>query len=234
MTMLLTSKRKVETKEKKKNKIPSASEEYFQTSSTQTDLIFNENKPKRVTFTDESFSSSESKRNDLKLEAKKKKQHEEATVFDHKEEKEEASINLQSVNLNEHCQSLVKNAILDKRSTRKLLTKARKEIKNFKFYNFNQYENDAKLKGNLEDGNRSKLKEIKYGKGRFGVKELTREEEKNLRKNDQSPPINENVEEGNIEHYVIERITSVNIGSRRMIFKKQKYLAIYRQEAELY
>ena len=98
MTMLLTSKRKVETKEKKKNKIPSASEEYFQTSSTQTDLIFNENKPKRVTFTDESFSSSESKRNDLKLEAKKKKQHEEATVFDHKEEKEEASINPQSVN----------------------------------------------------------------------------------------------------------------------------------------
>jgi hypothetical protein len=225
MTMLLTSRRtlrKVETNEKK-NKTLSGSEE----------LNFNENKPKRVTFTDESFSSSESKKNDLKLDENKSygilhnKPHEEATAVNHEKPSlpktliKSLSGHKKSVKLNENCQSLVKNAILDKRSTRKLLTKARKEIKNFKFYNFNQYENEAKLKVNLGDSKRSKLKEIKYGKGRFGVKELTKEEEKNLKKNEQSP-INENDEESNIEHYVIERITSVNIGSRKIVFKKQR------------
>ena len=117
--------------------------------------------------------------------------------------------------LNDDREKFLKSAIEDKRSTRKLLNKAKNEIKHFKFYRPITQERLG-LVTNL-DSSESKLKEIRYGSGRFGIVELM--EEKATKQSDKSPRENQ---DSQIEHYIIERITAVNIDSRKLIFKKKR------------
>ena len=118
---------------------------------------------------------------------------------------------------NENRENSLKNAIEDKRFTRKLLQKAKTEIKHFKFYQPNAESiSSDKLETN-KDLNESKLKEHRYGRGRFGIMELM--EESIMKQNELSP---REIEDEELEHYIIERITTVNIESRKLVFKKQR------------
>ena len=117
--------------------------------------------------------------------------------------------------LNENREKFLKSAIEDKRTTRKLLNKAKNEIKHFKFYRPITHDR-LSLGANL-DSRETKLKEIRYGSGRFGIMELM--EETSTKQSDKSPREDH---ESQIEHYIIERIAAVNIDSRKLIFKKKK------------